>query len=239
MLRCGIVRDQALRFQYLLLVLYWWTQKPIVLTILPFATFSIFHIRASTSADDRADRAVTFVRTTFLPKPPAAAKDGKTAPAPTSAGAQLSKQIQTLVKTHYEHAVRPTFLDARLTAQMLFVSYIEILIMLRVIVGTVLRWNSFIAPILFAGFLRLRFYLSPATRKAFASLNARLDSALAHQSVPPAVRSGVNTAREMIIRFAQSSALPMPQGAAGAQAAPRPAGAAGGAGAGAAPNARR
>ena len=59
----------------------------------------------------RADRTVTFVRTTFLPKPPAAAKDGKTAPAPTSAGAQLSKQIQTLVKTHYEHAVRPSSME--------------------------------------------------------------------------------------------------------------------------------
>ena len=123
---------------------------------------------------------------------------------------------------------------------MLFVSYIEILIMLRVVVGVFFRWNSFIAPILFAGFLRLRFYLSPATRKAFAALNGRLDAALANQSVPPAVRSGVNTARDMIIRFAQSSALPMPQGAAGAGAqggaAPRPAAGAAGA---AAPNGRR
>ena len=38
--------------QYLLLVVYWLTSKPIGMTILPFATFSIFHIRASASNTD-------------------------------------------------------------------------------------------------------------------------------------------------------------------------------------------
>ena len=35
--------------QYLLLALYWYLQKPIYITLIPFATFSLFHTRKHTT----------------------------------------------------------------------------------------------------------------------------------------------------------------------------------------------
>jgi hypothetical protein len=35
--------------QYLLLALYWYLQKPIYITLIPFATFSLFHTRKAQS----------------------------------------------------------------------------------------------------------------------------------------------------------------------------------------------
>lgn len=148
---------------------------------------------------------MTFVRTTFLPKPPTSKSGAKKEEGPQTLGMQASKQIQTLVKRHYEHAVR-RYLFVSSHLQMLFVSYVEIAIMLRVVFGIFFRMNGLTAPIIFGMFLRLRYYLSPATRKAFATLNAQIDKGLNSPSCPPAVRQGVNTARALIIRYAEAGA---------------------------------
>lgn len=80
-------------------------QKPIYVTLIPFATFSLFHTCESASSSLpclMATRslaipsAVTFIRTTVLPKPPAApagAAKGTAAP-PATGTAQLSKMLQ-------------------------------------------------------------------------------------------------------------------------------------------------
>jgi len=187
--------------QYLILALGWYLQKPIALTILPYATFSIFHI-------------LTFIRTTFLPKvsPASAAKDKATPPPSGGLGVQASKTIQSLVKKHYENA-------------MLFVSFVEIGIMVRVTFGALIFKNSFLIPFFYATFLRLRYYLSPATRKAFAAVNSQIDHAISNPKCPPSVKNGVNVARDMVIRFSESAIISAPQtGAAQAAASAPPAG---------------
>ncbi|KAL8291685.1 hypothetical protein RQP46_001943 [Phenoliferia psychrophenolica] len=169
--------------QYLLLAFYWFFQKPIYVTLVPFATFSLFHT-------------LTFIRTTVLPKPPstpaAAAGAPKPTPPPATLSTKASKQIQAWVKAHYEQA-------------MLFVSYVEVVIVFgRVFLGAVTFQNSLLAPLFFAHFLRLRYYLSPPTRQAFAWVSAQVDHGIGHPSCPPMVKKGVTVARDLIIRYSES-----------------------------------
>lgn len=55
-----------------------------------------------------------------------------------------------------------------------------------------------LAPLFFAHFLRLRYYLSPPTRQAFAWVSAQIDHGLAHPSVPAPVKKGVTTVRDLV-----------------------------------------
>ncbi|GAA5944148.1 uncharacterized protein JCM15063_000161 [Sporobolomyces koalae] len=183
--------------QYLLLALYWFLTKPIALTLLPFATFSLFHT-------------LTFLRTSVLPKVPAT-PNGKNSGAsaapqpPTSAGARLSKAIQTWVKANYETA-------------MLFVAYIEVgLVFGRILLGAITFQNSLLTPLIFGHFLRLRYYLSPPTRTAFGWLNSQVEHyVVKNQSCPAIAKKGVVTIRELIIRYSESIIQVQQPGAAGA-----------------------
>ncbi|GAA5882371.1 hypothetical protein JCM3774_004322 [Rhodotorula dairenensis] len=199
--------------QYLLLALYWFLQKPIYVTLIPFATFSLFH-------------ALTFIRTSVLPKPPASkpATAGSASGSGTqaqqqamSAGAQASKVIQTWVKANYEKAMQ-------------FVAFVEVVVVFgRVLLGALLFQNSLLAPLFFAHFLRLRYYLSPPTRKAFAWVSHKVDLYTVQNSkCPPVVTKAVKVLRELIIRYSESVISVQQPGA------PAGAAAAGGAGAGAA-----
>jgi hypothetical protein len=73
--------------QYLLLAMYWWFSKPIFFTLVPYVTFSLFHV-------------LTFLRTTVIPMvfphsstTPARAEGTAAAPAPLPAKA--AKFIQS------------------------------------------------------------------------------------------------------------------------------------------------
>ncbi|GAA5991598.1 hypothetical protein JCM5350_002628 [Sporobolomyces pararoseus] len=178
--------------QYLLLALYWFLTKPIALTLLPFATFSLFHT-------------LTFIRTSILPKVPATSSSSSSKSSSSSAtqqaqtqtlsfGVKLSKTIQTWVKQNYETA-------------MLFVAYIEvILVFSRILLGAITFQNSLLTPLIFGHFLRLRYYLSPPTRKAFTWLNQQVVEryVIKNGSVPEIVKKGVGIVRELIIRYSES-----------------------------------
>ncbi|GAA6026539.1 hypothetical protein JCM8202_002541 [Rhodotorula sphaerocarpa] len=185
--------------QYLLLALYWFLQAPIYITLIPFATFSLFH-------------ALTFLRTSVLPKPAAANRasggSGAAQQQAQSAGAQASKVIQTWVKANYEKA-------------MLFVAFVEVVLVFgRVLLGAVLFQNSLLAPLFFAHFLRLRYYLSPPTRQAFAWVSHKIDLyTVQNPKCPPPVSKAVQVVRELIIRYSESIISVQQPGAAGAGAA--------------------
>ncbi|EPQ27359.1 uncharacterized protein PFL1_05279 [Pseudozyma flocculosa PF-1] len=197
--------------QYLFLALYWFMTKPIFVTLIPYVTFSLFHV-------------LTFVRTTVIPMafpsatPAPAAAGGNAAPAqPASAPAKAAKVIQGWVKANYDPAMR-------------FVAYAEVAIFARVLFGALLFRNSLLAPLFYAHFLRLRFYMSSFTRAAFQHVKTVLDGYTQHQSCPPVVRKAYLTLTDLISRYASSVLSVQNQGA-------QPAAAAGnaGAGAGAAP----
>ncbi|GAA5836447.1 hypothetical protein JCM11251_007082 [Rhodosporidiobolus azoricus] len=187
--------------QYLLLALYWFMQKPIYVTLLPFATFSLFHT-------------LTFLRTSVLPKVPSAPAKGAAAQhhqqqqqQALTGGAKLSKMIQVWVKANYEKAMQ-------------FVAFVEVMVVFgRLVLGAITFQNSLLSPLFFAHFLRLRFYLSPPTRQAFSYVNAQIDHYVAaNPKVPAGVKKGVKIVRELIARYSESIISVQQPGAAGAGA---------------------
>lgn len=68
---------------------------------------------------------------------------------------------------------------------------------------------------------RLRYYLSPQTRQAFAYVSKELDKITNHPSCPAAVKEGIAIARRLITRYSES--ILSVQTPAGAAAPARPA----------------
>jgi hypothetical protein len=134
--------------QYFLLAFFWWTSKPIAITLLPYLIFSLFH-------------ALTFTRTTlmpqFLPPSPPATAGGPVQPHP------IAKRLQVWVKSNYDSAMR-------------IVAYTELVIFVRVLLGAITFQNSLLTPIIYAMFLRQRYYQSAFTREALAATNVRIDN---------------------------------------------------------------
>ena len=117
---------------------------------------------------------------------------------------------------------------------MSFVAYTEVCAILPyIILAVILRRTSLATPVLYAQFLRLRYYLSPQTRSAFSYLNKQIDGAINHPSCPGVLKSAVVTARSLvkghctfsrqnadaralaqIMKYAEASISPAPAGAA-------------------------
>ncbi|KAI0082247.1 DEAD-domain-containing protein [Panus rudis PR-1116 ss-1] len=145
--------------QYFALAFFWWSSKPVAIALLPYAIFSLFH-------------ALTFTRTTLLPQllPPGPPATAGGAPTPNP----IAKKIQLFVKSNYNPAMRA-------------VSFIELAIFARVILGALLFQNSFLAPLIYAHFLRQRYYQSAFTRDAVAYINARADAYVNKPGANPSV----------------------------------------------------
>ncbi|KAH9964468.1 hypothetical protein BC827DRAFT_1187328 [Russula dissimulans] len=159
--------------QYFILALFWLTSKPVALALFPYAIFSLFH-------------ALTFTRTTlmpqFLPSGPPATAGG----APTAH--PISKKLQAWVRANYDTAMK-------------VVAYTEICILARVIVGALLFRNSFLTPIFYAHFIRMRFFQSTFTREAIVTVTTRIDGYVNGPEVPPVVKQGWGTVQSLIGRW--------------------------------------
>lgn len=94
---------------------------------------------------------------------------------------------------------------------MRFVAYSEVLIMARVLLGAILLRNSLITPLVYAHFLRLRFYMSSFTRTSFQHVRAILDNATAKPECPAVVRRGYLTFMDLLHRYG-NSVVSVPQG---------------------------
>ncbi|PCH33425.1 hypothetical protein WOLCODRAFT_135129 [Wolfiporia cocos MD-104 SS10] len=171
--------------QYLLLAVFWWTSRPVTLALIPYAIFSLFH-------------ALTFTRTTlmpqFLPPGPPASAGGPPTPHP------LSKRLHSWVKANYDAAMR-------------VVAYTELIIMLRLVVGLFLLRNSFIAPIVFAHFLRMRYYQSKFTQSAIVDVSGRVDAYVRKPGTPPMVAVVWDRFRMLLARWAGNVLAPETAGA--------------------------
>ncbi|WVQ97340.1 hypothetical protein IAU59_004451 [Kwoniella sp. CBS 9459] len=169
--------------QYAILALYWWIAKPVNVSILPFATFSLFHC-------------LTFLRTNIIPKfaPPPPPASGAGAGAGAGARPQqqqqppavldtISRRIQLWVKNNYDVAMR-------------FVAYAELLICVRLILGVLTFRTSFIAPLFMIHFVRLRYHASPFTRTAVSNATAYVDNFVAGK--PPVLQNGWITIKRLV-----------------------------------------
>lgn len=81
---------------------------------------------------------------------------------------------------------------------MKFVAYAEVAVFARVLLGALFLRNSLLAPLFYAHFLRLRFYMSSFTRAAFQHVGATLDGYTQHPSCPPAVRKAYLTLTDLV-----------------------------------------
>ncbi|KAI0050736.1 hypothetical protein FA95DRAFT_1603366 [Auriscalpium vulgare] len=176
--------------QYFILAFFWWTSKPIALTLLPYTIFSLFH-------------ALTFTRTTLMPQflpqgPPATAGGAPTPP-------QLAKKLQVWVKANYDPAMK-------------VVAYTELLILARVVLGALALSNSFLTPIIYAHFVRMRYFQSVFTKDAVHRAAYSVDRYVSKPETHPTVKQVWTTVQGLIGRWTGAT-LPAP----GAGAAPAPA----------------
>jgi len=118
---------------------------------------------------------LTFTRTTILPS---------IKPASQNADGTSTKQ-------NYDVAMR-------------FVSYAEVVIFVRVLIGAMLLRNSLLAPLFYAHFLRLRFYMSSFTRAALQHVRAELDQITQCSSCPPSGRKGYLMLTDLVTRYAST-----------------------------------
>ena len=125
---------------------------------------------------------------------PARAEGAAAPPAP--APARAAKFIQSCECECYAPMANKTLMELQTSSgvkanydpAMRFVAYAEVAIFARVLFGAMLFKNSLLAPLFYAHFLRLRFYMSSFTRSAFQHVGSVLDGYTQHPSCPPAVR---------------------------------------------------
>ncbi|KAF8591986.1 hypothetical protein K439DRAFT_1626484 [Ramaria rubella] len=173
--------------QYFLLALFWWFSKPIPIALLPYVVFSLFH-------------ALTFLRTTILPRviPPPPPPQGATPNTPQQSG--LAKSIQSWVKSNYDGAMRITALA-------------ELLILFRVSLGALTFQNSLLTPIIYAHFVRQRYYHSAFTREALVKVTGLIDGYASNPSLPPIVKQIWVSFKRVIGTWAGSALAPQQPGA--------------------------
>ncbi|KAG5341384.1 hypothetical protein C0989_011095 [Termitomyces sp. Mn162] len=104
----------------------------------------------------------------FLPPGPPSSSNGAPQPHP------IAKRLQVWVKANYDTAMR-------------VVAFTELVILVRVVLGAVTFQNSLLSPIIFAHFLRSRYYQSAFTREAVSVTSARIDQLVRKPGNPPAV----------------------------------------------------
>ena len=105
---------------------------------------------------------------------------------------------------------------------MRFVAYAELVIFLRVILGLIFLQNSFMAPIIYAHFLRQRYYHSLFTREAVAAAVSQIDGYTRKPGIPPVVGRFWEDGKYVISRWAGGTIVPNHAGPqAGAQGGAR------------------
>jgi transmembrane protein 33 len=99
------------------------------------------------------------------------------------------------------------------------VAYIELVIFVRVVLGAITLQNSLLSPLIYAHFLRQRYYQSAFTRDAIAYTTARIDKFIRKPGNPPAL-IGIWEKVQMVVGRWSGSTLEPAAGANGA-AGPR------------------
>jgi hypothetical protein len=81
------------------------------------------------------------------------------------------------------------------------VAYIELIVLARVVLGAFLLQNSLLSPIIFAHFLRQRYYQSIFTRDAVLDTSRRIDGITQKPGVPPVAGHVWARVKDMVGRW--------------------------------------
>ncbi|KAJ1882331.1 Transmembrane nucleoporin [Coemansia sp. RSA 486] len=184
-------------FEYLMLAFYWLSQPAMVVTLLPFVVFSLFHV-------------VKYTRTTVIPiiapsvgvEIERASRAGPQA-APLSMAAKVSKYLGEWSSEYYIPALCQ-------------VSVWEVAVIgIWLVLGAVTFQTPLLAPLFYFQFLRMRYALSSSTRVAFRRVRSTLDGLLtpptASASVPGVVTDSYIKARDYLVAMGTSIMSPSGQ----------------------------
>ncbi|RHZ76467.1 hypothetical protein Glove_197g50 [Diversispora epigaea] len=168
---------------YLGLAVLWFFNTPVIVTILPYATFSLFHL-------------ITYFRTnilqTFFPPPrqPHSSRVPQTSQYEKWANS-TSKFISTWVHQNYDQAMKT-------------VSFFEVVVITAMLIWNVLTFKLrlYILLVYFL-FLRIRFHMSKFTAQTFHNVGNFLDKSLlppsASPNIPPYVTKAYLHAKSAVI----------------------------------------
>ncbi|KAJ5715959.1 uncharacterized protein N7483_013140 [Penicillium malachiteum] len=158
--------------QYLGMALVWLYSRQLILALLPFSVYSVFHV-------------ATYTRMYLIPtlQPSAQGAAGASSPgSPSSKPAvkqnPLAETIGRFIKQYYD-------------ASMGVVATLEILLLFRLILSAItFSRGSWVLLLVYLSFFRARYAQSSFVQQAVRQLTARADASISHQSTPPQVRQG-------------------------------------------------
>ena len=99
------------------------------------------------------------------------------------------------------------------------VAYIELVILVRVLIGALTLRNSLLSPVVYAHFLRQRYYQSAFTRDALADANTRIDALVRKPGNPPMLVQIWDKGRMLVGKWAGSVLEEQPAAGAGGRRA--------------------
>ncbi|KAJ5145704.1 uncharacterized protein N7515_000268 [Penicillium bovifimosum] len=155
--------------QYLGMALVWLYSRQLILALLPFSVYSVFHV-------------ATYTRMYLIPtlQPPAQAPGSPSSPSSKPAAKQspLAETIGRFIKQYYD-------------ASMGVVATLEIALLFRLVLSAItFSKGSWVLLIVYLSFFRARYAQSSFVQQAVRQLTARADASISHQSTPPQVRQG-------------------------------------------------
>lgn len=106
---------------------------------------------------------------------------------------------------------------ANYDSAMKLVAFIELAIMFRVALGALTWQNSLISPIIYAHFLRQRYYQTAFTRTAVAVVYGFIDNYVRKPGTPPVLVTIWDRFTMVVSRWAGSTLAPQQPAAAGAR----------------------
>ncbi|KAJ1889914.1 Transmembrane nucleoporin [Kickxella alabastrina] len=184
--------------EYLMLAFYWLTQPSMVVTLVPFVVFSLFHV-------------LTYLRSTLIPAlfPDVTAElqrsrtPGGDQSVRLSAAARASKIMNDWSSKYYTPALRE-------------VGVWEVAVIgAWLVLGAVTFQTPLLAPLFYFQFLRMRYALSAPTRAAFRRVRSTLDSVLtppgASTKVPAVVTDSYIKVRDYLVAMGTNILNPVAQ----------------------------
>ncbi|KAI9500355.1 Transmembrane nucleoporin [Coemansia spiralis] len=186
--------------EYLLLAFYWYVNRPIWVTLIPFVVFSLFHV-------------LTYVRSTLIPTifplvPAEIQRARQTEQPAMSMAARVSKAMGEWSSKYYTPALREVGVWEAAG------------ICVWLCVGALTLQSPLTAPVVYFQFLRMRYALSAPTRAAFRRVRTFLDGVLtpptAHTAVPGVVTDTYIRMRDILVKMGDgimdpSARQPQPQ----------------------------
>jgi hypothetical protein len=161
------------------MALVWLYSRQLILALLPFSVYSVFHV---------ATYSRMYLIPTLYPTPAAAGSASPGSPNSKPANKQnpIAETIGRFIKQYYD-------------ASMGIVATLEIALLARLVLSALtFSKGSWVLLLVYLGFFRARYAQSSFVQQAVRSLTARADASLSHQSTPAQLRQGWETFKNIV-----------------------------------------